>query len=370
MDTEIGYLRELREDLLDAVWRESLAAKKPKRSQRRRIVAAALAATAVLAVAAALIVFGRGEKVLVSGGPADMARSQKLEAENGNLEQHLNPSSNDGQATYDGPHSLQLQQGTDAIIYAPGDSGAGGGGAWAPEQTREVAAAPQALAGPEVNLAKIVKTASLSVVVPNSGFQDALGKADDVTARYGGYIQSSSTRGTRSGILTIRVPSEHFESALADLQALGNVERETSNGQDVTAQFVDLGARLKIAERREAVLMRLMGRAHGVSQILQLRNVLEEAQLNVEQLKGQLNVLQNRSSLGTITVALREQGVVTKSGAPTSSFASAIEHAVSGFLHVLFAIIVGLGYAIPIAALCIALWLVVRRVLRARRRSA
>ena len=64
-----------------------------------------------------------------------------------------------------------------------------------------------------------------------------------------------------------------------ELQALGRVEHETSNGQDVTAQYVDLGARLKIAQQREAVLMRLMQRAHGISQILQLRNVLEEAQL-------------------------------------------------------------------------------------------
>ena len=72
----------------------------------------------------------------------------------------------------------------------------------------------------------------------------------------------------------------------------------------------------------------------------------------------------SNSSLGTITLSLREEGVAAADAVSNPSLGRALKHSLEGFLRVLFAVIVGLGYLIPIAALAGAAWLIVRRVRR------
>ena len=367
MDTKIGYLNELREDLLEAAWRESLAPerKRPKRRGVRRALVGALAA-ATLAVAG-VIGYAAIRPHAVPGSMALSDTTRSGSALSGHDPFAPVPAPSPTSAAAPGPGTWDSARTTDDAgssaqhSLALGDAnlqqqaGSAGGSA-APQAPGSDAPAPP--------IDNIIKTGSLSVVVPKGDFQNSLQAANDIAAKYGGYVQSSSTTGTRSGRLTIRVPADKFEAAIGDLQALGRVEHESTNGQDVTAQFVDLGARLKIAEQREAVISRLMDRANGISQVLQYRNLLEEAQLNVEQLKGQLRVLRNRSSLGTIALSLREEGVAAADAVKNPSLVGALKHSLEGFLRVLFAVIVGLGYLIPIVALAGVGWLVFRRVRR------
>lgn len=370
MDTKIGYLRELREDLLEAAWRESLTPerKRPKRRGVRRAFVGALAA-ATLTVAGVVgyvathqsdemkrldagsagsnaDLYARDPSAAVPSAEPQSAKVPGLSYDSGDValrEQAVTNSNRTWSSAGAG-----ASQGNDSAQAGPAPSGS---------TTSSSAALP-------ASIDNIIKTGSLSVVVPKGDFQSSLRAANDVAANYGGYVQASSTTGTRSGRLTLRVPADKYEAALGDLQDLGRVERESSNGQDVTGTFIDLQARLKIAEQRETVVSRLMDRANGISQVLQYRNLLEDAQLNVEQLKGQLRVLRNRSSLGTITLSLREEGVAAEDAVSNPSIGSALKHSLEGFLRVLFAVIVGLGYLIPIAALAGAGWWLFRRVRR------
>ena len=88
--------------------------------------------------------------------------------------------------------------------------------------------------------------------------------------------------GSRSGTLFIRVPSPRFELALGALRHLGRVEFQTVTGRDVTSQFIDLGARLRIAKNRLAILLKLQGQAISVGQTLQIQNVIDQTQFTIE----------------------------------------------------------------------------------------
>jgi hypothetical protein len=253
-------------------------------------------------------------------------------------------------------------------------SGSGGGGAGVVTSS----GAGSAVSGPSGGLsgiggipaigAVIVKTASLEVQVPKGDFESAFRSALLVADRYVGYVESSSTSGTRirSGSLTVRVPSSSFDQAMRDLSGLGTVRSRSISGQDVTNEYVDLNARLRTWQAQEAVLLRLMRRATSVEATLRVQSNLQDVQFRIEQIKGQLRVLQNQTQLATIDVAIHEPGVPLP-GPPRTrpderpSLAEAWTKAVDGFLGVLYATVVGLGYLVPVALIGLAVWFAVRR---------
>jgi hypothetical protein len=69
---------------------------------------------------------------------------------------------------------------------------------------------------------------------------------------------------------------------------------------------------------------------------------------------------------------VREVGapVATTATAATPSLVRAWQESWAGFLGVLSAVIVGLGYLVPLALLALAGWAVVRRLLRSRPAAA
>ena len=215
----------------------------------------------------------------------------------------------------------------------------------------------------------VVKTATLEVQVPRGDFQQQFERAVQVAARYGGYVQSSSTAGARvhSGSLTVRVPSSSFEDAMTDLSGLGVVRSRSESGQDVTNEYVDLNARLRTWQTQEAVLLKLMRHATSVEATLRVQSNLQDVQFRIEQIKGQLRVLENQTDLATIDMTMHEPGVsVTPRRTPAAderpSLTEAWTKAVNGFLAVLYATVVGLGYLIPLAAIAAAVWFAVRRL--------
>jgi len=213
----------------------------------------------------------------------------------------------------------------------------------------------------------IVKTARISIQVKRGGFQRAFDAASTIAGTYGGYVQDSTMAGARakSGSLTIRIPSASFDQAMGDLRLLGTVEGQSISGQDVTSQFVDLEARLRTWMAQEAVLLKLMRQATSVEATLRVQNQLQDVQFQIEQIKGQLRVLQDRTSLATIQVVLREAGApvrVEEAGVGRPSLVEAWNRALSGFLGVIFAIIVGLGYLVPVTLVGFVVWLGYRRL--------
>jgi hypothetical protein len=109
-----------------------------------------------------------------------------------------------------------------------------------------------------------------------------------------------------------------------------------------------------------------MADAVSIEQTIRVQNALDETQLRIEQLQGQLRLLDDRTSLATIDLRLREQGVELESEVETASIPNAFERAAAGFVGVIAAIVIGLGYLLPLIALGLVGWLVVTRIQRRR----
>jgi uncharacterized protein DUF4349 len=222
----------------------------------------------------------------------------------------------------------------------------GAGGAEVAGSGREGASAVP-LQAPAVG-PSVIKTAELSVEVDRDGVGGALDAATSVAARYGGFVVSSTTGGEagRTGSVTLRVPSDRFEEALADLSGLGEVERRRVAGQDVSQEFVDLEARLRNFEAQEAVLLRLFDDAVSIGDTIRVQDELSGVRLRIEEIQGRLRFLRDQTSFGTITVVLTEEGTAAR-----GTFDRAVDRAVDGFLAVVAGLVVGVGYLLPLALL-------------------
>ena len=212
---------------------------------------------------------------------------------------------------------------------------------------------------PEVS--KVIKTADLSIVVPADSFDARFHDATEVAEDLGGFVESSN-EGIRSGRLVMRIPARSFNEARSELKALAlaneGVKREVIDGLDVTAEFVDLKARLEILQARKDALVELLNKATTLEAILRLNNVVDDVLTRIEELKGQIRLINDQTSKATVSLSMREEGVSVTPVVEKPSLGSALSHGIAGFLSVLYAIVVGLGYLIPVAVVAILAWLV------------
>ncbi|HET7629660.1 MAG TPA: DUF4349 domain-containing protein [Bacillales bacterium] len=155
----------------------------------------------------------------------------------------------------------------------------------------------------------IIYTANLAVTV--NDFDAADKQMRSLVSSYGGYVVhsfvSNSASGHPTGTITVRVPQPKFTDFLGQVEKLANeVVRKNVQGQDVTKQYVDLSARLKAQQEVKTRLESFLKEADNSEDLLNIFDHLANVQQQIEQLKGQINYLQNHAALATVTVSITE----------------------------------------------------------------
>jgi hypothetical protein len=357
MNTDIRYLELLEEDLAEAAQREGAHAQPSHRGHRWGEIAAA--AAVILVLAGAIGFLSQGSSSNDSAAPAALASGTSA------------------------PGRLQatIRQGAEQTALG------GLAGAEAPEAAVPAATAPLHRSGaayttttaPQTDLSKIIRDGRIGLLLNDGTFDRSVAAVTSVAQRNGGMILSSSTSNERSGTFTLRIPAKRFDQAMLQLRALGSgtgnaIMYDDRTGQDVTAQFVDLRARLSILKGQRTLLLGLRDKATSVGAILSLSSRIDAVQLQIEQIQGQLNVIDDQVAESTIKVELREKGTPETESSPghidEPSLGSAWDRALQGFLRVLGAVIVGLGYLIPVGLIAAVAWGVLTLVRRGRRAAS
>ena len=206
---------------------------------------------------------------------------------------------------------------------------------------------------------RVIKTAEIRVEVPKDEFRESVQESVNIAQRSGGFVNSTTiNEDSDSGSVTIRVPSETFETALGALKEIGDVSSETISGTDVTQEFVDLEARKRNLEAQETVLLNLMDDAKTVGATIRVQRELQPVQLEIERLQGRINYLEDQTSMSTITVSFGPAGAAPPQ--PANALERAWENAKDTFVAVATALVVGAGFVIPIAILLAIVALAVR----------
>lgn len=197
---------------------------------------------------------------------------------------------------------------------------------------------------------RIVKTAVLSVGVDKGKLSEAYQAAQDAAARAGGWVQSSE-RSTDQATLVVKVPSDRFDSVLGELRKLGEVRTDSVAGEDVSAEYVDLEARLKHWRAQEAVFLELMAKAKSIPETISIQQQLSVIQEQIEQHEGRRRYLDGQTAFSTVRLSVLESGAVAQEpdGAGRTTLARAWERAVGATLAVVGGSLVVLGVVVPLA---------------------
>jgi hypothetical protein len=224
--------------------------------------------------------------------------------------------------------------------------------------------------GGQQDLSKIVRDGRIGIVVDDGAFGDSVGELTFIAERHGGFVLSSSTSNERSGTFVLRIPERQFDQARNDIRDLATrVRFEEVRGDDVTAEFIDFQARLRILQTRRELLFDLFQQADTTDEILRMSSQLDEVTLRIEEIQGQLRFLKDQVAESTLRVSIQERNAPAVTGEPdvdNPDLGSSIDLGVQGFLRIVGAVIVGLGYLIPITALAVGMWMAVWFVRRRR----
>ena len=276
--------------------------------------------------------------------------------------------------------SLPLLMVVMLVLVACGGGAAATPAPAAPAATMSAASAPAAPAAskatgqasanlpnsaPHSSIQMIIKNGEMTLIVADT--DRALDQATGIAVNSGGYVVSSKTWNSgdaKSATLTMGVPSDQFEAVQRQLRALAvEVQSDTSSGQDVSDEFVDLQARLTNQEATAARIRELLKDAKNVDEALQVNVKLSEVESEIEQIKGRMQYLKDRSAFSTIVVTLNPQRPTPtpeawQPGKTVEAAAKSAGNLLRGLIDATIWLVVALGpILIPLA---LVLWLIVR----------
>lgn len=195
---------------------------------------------------------------------------------------------------------------------------------------------------------KIIRTADLQLEVGD--VRNITTTIQSIAENAEGIVQSSSVNvgynNQYSGVISIRIPSERFESVVQEIESLGKVLSSSTSADDVTEEYVDLAAQKNAQTNQLAQYNRILVQAVNVSEILEVQREIERVQVDLDRIEGRMKYLDSRVSLSTISVRLTEPARVTTSTG--YSPASVISEGIEGFINTLVWLIVACMTFLPL----------------------
>jgi len=226
---------------------------------------------------------------------------------------------------------------------------------------------------------KIIKNGSVRLSVRDT--DKTVEQINGIAKEKGGFVADvrvSENDGEKTGYITIRIPVAKFDETATAVKKLAvMVLDESANSEDVTAQYVDLQARLNAKKAEEAQYLEILKRAVKIEDILQVTQYLSNVRTEIEQLQGQLRYLSDKTDYATLSITLVQETRVqapTPSWQPAETFRQALQYLIvvlQGFVNVAIVVVIfAVGFILPLLlVLALIVWLIrvaIRRLFHKR----
>ncbi len=155
---------------------------------------------------------------------------------------------------------------------------------------------------------KVISNGSLNLTVVNLGEAEAAVRV--ILSEQGGYIQQSYSNAVGANIyweFTMRIPAALFHESITKFSALGKVRTIHTSEQDVTEEYLDLDARLRVLQQEEQRLLELLKMAVTMDDFLKVEANLSRVRVSIEQTTGRMQFLDNRIDYATLTLNIQQE---------------------------------------------------------------
>jgi hypothetical protein len=155
---------------------------------------------------------------------------------------------------------------------------------------------------------KIIYTAYL--YLQSKQYDETRASLDAAVSELGGYTQAcdeySYANSSRSVTLTLRIPAENYQAFLTAASGAGNLRNKSEQAEDITAEYIDLQARISSLETQRARLLELEEQAETLSDLLEIQSSLTDVQYQLESWQSQMAWYNDQVDYCTVTVELSE----------------------------------------------------------------
>lgn len=159
----------------------------------------------------------------------------------------------------------------------------------------------------------IVKNADMRLLVEDTPI--AIDRLTQIAEDVNGYIISSRVwyqeqleSKYQFATLTIGVPVDDFELSLRRIRDISIlVLDESTTGQDVTDEFVDLNSQLENLQATRDRIRTFLERAENAEEALKVNEQLTQVEAQIAQIQGRMNYLFDRATYSIITVTLEPE---------------------------------------------------------------
>lgn len=201
------------------------------------------------------------------------------------------------------------------------------------------------------------------VEIESLSYDDSYKKVHDIIEKAEGIIQSENSSDSnddwyykkyerrRSTTITVRIPSENFDSFMDGVSGVGNISDRSISAENMTSEYVDAQERLRSAKKEKEALEELLDKADSLDEIIRLRDKLAELDYQMESAQATMNSINLDVAYSTVDVNLVEVSHYTTT--PVTFFEK-IKDAIIGswrvFINFVQYTLIFLIYALPIVA--------------------
>ncbi|MEY2492882.1 MAG: hypothetical protein QOH24_1833 [Verrucomicrobiota bacterium] len=180
------------------------------------------------------------------------------------------------------------------------------------QTAEEVGPEPAAAPGPAEsnNSRKLIRNARVDLEVRS--FDEALQQIASFANEDRGYIATTSSEkqenGKLRGEVVVKLLPENLDSFLNRLHEIGDLKNQTLGSEDVTKQYFDTDARLKNAQAMEQRLLEILKKkSDDINDLLAVEKELGRVREQIEQMQGELKLMDSQVQFATVTIALAEK---------------------------------------------------------------
>ncbi|MFB1295411.1 DUF4349 domain-containing protein [Mycobacterium sp. pW049] len=219
----------------------------------------------------------------------------------------------------------------------------------------------------------VVRTASVTMTVsdPSKAADEAAVMVENADGRVDSRSEdagSGSGRAVTSVVL--RVPAAELDEVVRELKTLGTVETASTIAEDVTAQRVDLDARIRALQTSVDRLLAIMRDARDPEALITAENALSQRQAELDSLRAQREALGDRVAYSTVDVSFYAETVGGPAPKEYEGFVGQIERGWDALVAVASGAVLLLGLMLPWLGVLAIVGAVIYAIVRwAQRRS-
>ena len=133
-----------------------------------------------------------------------------------------------------------------------------------------------------------------------------------IVAVHDGEVAEEKTQTAEDGEMTrsrmvVRIPVEDFDTAMAELEKVAQLESSSQNSDDVTSEVIDTEVRIRAQSESLKRVELLLARAQSIRDIVSIEAQLTRRQADLDSLKSRQAYLKDQTSMSTITVFLAQK---------------------------------------------------------------